>query len=130
LRRAQSGSSRKPSVSLSSYEYHALPGCWNTLSTTPPSNGEAGTFEVTHSFHPLKGKIYPLVKCHRNWGEERVYYQNEAGELCSLPLTWTNLAKTDLFVQISAGRSAFRVTDLLELARLLAIMKEEPEGMK
>jgi len=59
-----------------------------------------------------------------------VYYDNEGGELCSLPLAWTNLAKTDPFVQISAGRSCFRVADLLELARLLAIVSEQAEGVK
>jgi hypothetical protein len=61
-----------------------------------------------------------LVTCRCNWGEERVYYQDEDGTLCCLPLAWTNLAPIDLFVQVSAGRAAFRVADLLELSRNLA----------
>jgi hypothetical protein len=93
-------------------------------------NGEAETFEITHPFHPLKGKVFPLVKCHRNWGEERAYYRDETGELCSLSLAWTNLAKTDIFVHISAGRSVFRVTDLLELVRLLALGSDQPDETK
>jgi len=63
-----------------------------------------------------------LVTCHRNWGEERVYYHDEAGALHSLPLAWTSIAAEDPFVSLAAGRSAFRVTDLLELSRLLACL--------
>jgi hypothetical protein len=93
--------------------------------TTPLLNGEAQTFEITHPFHPLYGKIFPLVTSHRNWSEERVYYQNEAGILCSLPLAWTNLVPVDPFVNIGAGRAAFRVSDLLEMARLVKVLKGE-----
>ena len=50
---------------------------------------------------------------------------SEAGRLCSLPLAWTNLAFTDPFVSLAAGRSAFRVTDLLELVRLIAFLAGE-----
>jgi len=95
---------------------------WSTPSTTPLLNGEAETFQVTHPFHPLSGKVFVLVTCRRNWAEERVYYHNEAGDLCSLPLAWTSLARIDPFVSLAAGRSVFRVTDLLELTRLLASM--------
>ena len=89
----------------------------------------AETFQVTHPFHPLSGKVFVLVTCHRNWAEERVYYHNEGGVLRSLPLAWTSLARTDPFVQVSAGRSAFRVADLLESARRLAVVSEQAEGV-
>jgi hypothetical protein len=92
-------------------------------------NGEAETFEVTHPFHPLNGKVFALVKCHRNWGEERVYYQDEAGEPRTLPLAWTSLAQIDPFVSISAGRSVFRVSDLLELARLMKSVCDQQERL-
>ena len=65
-----------------------------------------------------------MITCHRNWYEERVYYQDEAGALVSLPLAWTSLAPVDLFVSIGAGRAAFRLKDLLELARLLDTLGE------
>lgn len=69
-----------------------------------------------------------LVTRHRNWGEERVYHHDKAGDLCSLPLAWTSLARIDPFVSLSAGRSAFRVTDLLEMTRLLESMTQSQEG--
>ena len=36
-----------------------------------------------------------------------------------MPAAWTSVAPADAFVKVSAGRSAFRVTDLLALADLL-----------
>jgi Family of unknown function (DUF5372) len=86
--------------------------------------GENETFQVTHPFHPLSGKVFELVTCHTNWGDEQVYYHDETGKLCSLPLKWTSLAPADPFVSLSAGRAAFRVSDLLELSRLLASLQE------
>jgi len=68
-----------------------------------------------------------LVTCRRNWSEERVYYQDEVGTLCCLPLGWTSLAPIDLFVHVSAGRAAFRVADLLELSSILASLTLEQE---
>lgn len=55
-----------------------------------------------------------------NWGEDRVMYFDERGRLRSMLTSWTNLADDDLFGQVSAGRSWFRVDDLLRLAALLA----------
>ena len=54
-----------------------------------------------------------------NWGEQRVYFHDDNGRLVSLPASWTSVLPPDPFVALSAGRSAFRVQDLLELARLL-----------
>ena len=62
-----------------------------------------------------------------NWGENRVYFHDEHGRLVSLPAAWTSVFSPDPFVVLSAGRSAFRVQDLLELARLLnSLPQEEP----
>jgi Family of unknown function (DUF5372) len=60
-----------------------------------------------------------LVTYRHNWGEDRVYYHDVAGTLRSLPAAWTSVAPEDPFVTVAAGRSAFRLSDLLELARLL-----------
>jgi hypothetical protein len=39
--------------------------------------------------------------------------------LCLLPAAWTDRAPSDPFVALAGGRSAFRVSDLLELAELV-----------
>ena len=74
---------------------------------------------MTHPFHPLLGRELRLVTFRRNWGEERVYFYDDSGRLSTVPLQWTTLAAPDPFVEISGGRSAFRVSNLLELADLL-----------
>jgi len=53
------------------------------------------------------------------WGEDRVFYYDQAGELKSFLSNVTDLAPEDAFEQVSAGRSAFRADDLLELRRLI-----------
>jgi len=74
---------------------------------------------VTHPFHPLLGREYDLIQYRHFWGEDRVVYVNEAGEAHSLPARWTNAVAEDPAVVVSAGRSHFRVTDLIELMELL-----------
>ena len=57
-----------------------------------------------------------------NWAEDRVYYYAEDGRLVSVPAAWTDVFPLDPFVAVSAGRSPFRLRDLLELAQLIATL--------
>ena len=57
------------------------------------------------------------------WGEDRVFYVDEGEELRSLPARWTSFVAVDPVVVISAGRSMYRVADLLELAQLTREME-------
>jgi hypothetical protein len=90
----------------------------------PDSADEAGMFEVVHPFHPCFGQRLRLVTVRHNWDEARAYYHDSQGRLMSIPTRWTDLAASDPFVVLSAGRSAFRVEDLLELVRLLEGLRE------
>ena len=92
---------------------------WNQSSTTPDEIDPPRRFRITHPFHPLVGEEFKLVTYRHNWGEDRVYYHDSDGELRSLPARWTSVFPADPFVVIAAGRSCFRVEDLLELADLL-----------
>ncbi len=60
-----------------------------------------------------------MVDRRLTWGEDRVYYHDAEGTLCRICVQWTSLAEVDPFVQISAGRSSLRVSDLLQLAVLI-----------
>ena len=40
--------------------------------------------------------------------------------VCSLPASWTDVVEPDAFVALAAGRSLFRVDDLLALSDLVA----------
>jgi hypothetical protein len=78
---------------------------------------------VVHPFHPWFGCDLEFVKRRRNWRADRVYVLDDAGELVSLPVEWTDLAPVDPFVVVSAGRAPFRTADLLELADALARLR-------
>jgi len=60
-----------------------------------------------------------MVTLRQNWGEERVYYFDEQRQLVSIPARWTSALAADPAVAVSAGRSRFRLEDLLELCRLI-----------
>jgi hypothetical protein len=79
----------------------------------------SGRFRITHPFHPLRGAEYELVTRRLNWGEDRVFYYDQTGALKSFLSNVTDLVSEDAFTHVSAGRSAFRADDLLELLRLI-----------
>jgi hypothetical protein len=66
-----------------------------------------------------------LVTRKLTWGEDRVFYYEGGGRLKSLMANMTDVVERDAFDRISAGRSAFRIDDLLELRRLLEKHKED-----
>ena len=58
------------------------------------------------------------------WGEHRVFFRMPGEErVRSLPASWTDVEGPDPFLVISAGRSHFRVKDLLVLAAVLREFK-------
>jgi hypothetical protein len=76
---------------------------------------------VTHPFHPLFGHEFDLVDHRiRGTGGLRAYFYDDEGRLESIPVDWTDMAAEDPFVVLSAGRSLFRIEDLLRLSTLIA----------
>ena len=74
---------------------------------------------MTHPFHPLHGREFELVETMAVMGVEWVHYTGDDGTLRTIRQAWTSVAAEDPFVRAAAGRSAFRVSDLLALAALL-----------
>jgi hypothetical protein len=74
---------------------------------------------VVHPFHPLNGRRFELIVARDVWGESRVYFHDEQGQLRAIPTVWTTEAAVDPFVAIAAGRALFRVEDLLRLVNLV-----------
>jgi len=90
------------------------------VSATTGYAGESpNRFRISHPFHPLAGKEYEMVGRHLSWGDDRVFYYSPDGRLKSFLANITDLFPIDAFTRISAGRSAFRVDDLLELRERL-----------
>ena len=75
---------------------------------------------ITHPFHPKCGQELELVGYRRSWGKECVDCYDEKGGLVTVPLQWTDATGVeDPFLVVSAGRSYFRVEDLLVLSELI-----------
>ncbi|MDE0242423.1 MAG: DUF5372 family protein, partial [bacterium] len=104
--------------------YTVPPFLWTERTIAPDADGPARSFSVTHPFHPLTGRRFEAVETRVCWGEERVYFVGEDGRLRRMPVSWTSLEPPDPFVETSAGRSAFRVRDLLALCGLVASLSE------
>ena len=86
------------------------------LSNAPHGADAHRRFHVTHPFHPLFQREFDLITHRSNWGDDRVYFHDDEGCLKSLPAMWTSVTPEDPFVTLAAGRSHFRVEDLLEIA--------------
>ena len=76
-------------------------------------------FRITHPYHPLSGQDFDVASHRKYFTEDRVYFFDRAGCYRSIPAQFTSLAPQDPFLAMSAGRSHYRVADLLELAELL-----------
>jgi hypothetical protein len=74
------------------------------------------------------GNEYEMVGRYLSWGEDRVFYYGPDGRLKSFLVNITDLLPVDAFIRISAGRSAFRVDDLLEMRERLDRRKREEGG--
>jgi hypothetical protein len=74
---------------------------------------------ITHPFHPQYGKQYDLVNYKRSWGHECIDLHDDHDGIITVPIGWTDAAEPDPFVVVSAGRSHFRVEDLVRLVHLI-----------
>jgi hypothetical protein len=83
---------------------------------------------VTHPFHPWHGREFVFAAVRQNWGEDRISLFDEEGVKRSLPRSWTDAADVDPFVVVAAGRSAFRVEDLVVLADLADVLRRAPRS--
>ena len=97
----------------------------STLSIAPDANGQTRVFRIIHPFHPYRDQPLALVTTSQSWGEDILYYHSQEGQLASVPARWTDTVPPDPVVSISAGRSPFRLEDLLELTRLLTTLQQE-----
>jgi Family of unknown function (DUF5372) len=55
--------------------------------------------------------------------QDRVFFLLGDGTVTSLPTAWTDVVEPDVFVTAAAGRSVFRVEDLVALAELIEVLR-------
>jgi hypothetical protein len=92
-------------------------------STASHQNFDNKTVRIIHPFHPYKNIEFEIDSIRRIAYERRVFFFNTKGRKSSVPLHWTDIGPEDPFVAVSAGRSFFRVEDLLGLVRLIGEIK-------
>jgi len=84
---------------------------------------------ITHPFHPRSGEQFELAQYRGSWGRECVECLDGDGRAITIPLAWTDAAnEADPFVALAAGRSYFRVEDLMRLAEMIERLKSGKEG--
>ena len=76
-------------------------------------------FKIVHPFHPLSGREFETVDYHNVWLRRCVSFLDDQGAMRLVPLEWTDVDGVDPFVELSCGRSYFRVMELLRLVDLL-----------
>ena len=89
-------------------------------STASHHNFDNKTFRIIHPLHPYRNIEFQVDSIRRLAYEHRVLFFNPKGRRSSVPLDWTDIGPKDPFVVVSAGRSLFRVEDLLGLVGLIA----------
>lgn len=77
---------------------------------------------ITHPFLPTSGGEIDVVGRTTHWGEERVVYLNDSGQVRSISVAFTDIGQEDEFRRIAVGRAAFRTGDLLDLCRRLDVL--------
>ena len=90
-----------------------------SCSTASHQNFDNKTFRIIHPYHPYRNIDFEIDSVRRIAYECRVLFFNAKGRRSSVPLHWTDIGPEDPFVAVSAGRSLFRVEDLLGLVRLI-----------
>ena len=74
---------------------------------------------VTHPFHPLSGKQLVCVGERYNRYGTRLLLRVDDETVCSVPPQWTDAVAPDPEVVMGKKRALARVTDLVELTRLV-----------
>ena len=81
-------------------------------------------FTVTHPFHPLSGRSFKAIATGHGWFEERVWFDIWKGKTRAIPLSWTDLAPPNHYLEMGRGRSLFMVEDLLILSSVIDEVKK------
>jgi hypothetical protein len=82
---------------------------------------------ITHPFHPLHGRSFPLLYRGHSGEERWVIVQRPDGSVLRLPIEWTDLRPPDGYGDVARGRSRFRLPDLVRLAESLRPIFRESE---
>ena len=88
--------------------------------------------QVTHPFHPLGGQQLPCVGERYNRYGMTLLLKADDGTVYAVRPQWTDVMAPDPEIVLGGQRALFRVSDLLELVRLVDRISgyDHPEGRR
>ena len=89
------------------------------------NNEPLGWARITHPFHPLSGKSFPILKVRRVAGADRLSLRSSADGSLAIPLEWTDQASPSAFADLGIEPSILDFRCLLELVELVQQLKSE-----
>lgn len=95
------------------------PNVCNSIQNANASLAPARLVRITHPFHPFSGQQFVCIGERYNRYGVRLLLQIDDETVCSVPPQWTDRVAPDLEIVMGEQRALFRVTDLVELARLI-----------
>jgi hypothetical protein len=104
--------------------------CGTNRSTAYRAREITASVRVTHPFHPLFGKAIDCIERRIGFGDDLLFYRDHLGYVTALPTRWTSVETEDPFLVVSAGRSNFRVTDLIDLASLITEIQSALQALR
>jgi hypothetical protein len=72
-------------------------------------------FEISHPFHPDRGRRLRLLNARTARGVVWLWYADDAGKPRQVKQSFTDRAEADAFERQAGGRCAFHLKDLVEL---------------
>jgi hypothetical protein len=86
---------------------------------------------ITHPFHPRYSEKFSLLSYGRPRGNiETVVLIDANNTTVSVPLSWTDAGEVDAFTAIAAGRSWFRIVDLVRLVPIIEHLLSNTKAQK
>ena len=101
----------------------------NSLQNADVAFASAHQVRVTHPFHPFSGQSGVCVGERHNRHGRRLLLRFDDGAVCSVPPQWTDAIPPDPEIVIGQSRALFRVSDLMELAGVVARMIPPRSGV-
>ena len=75
--------------------------------------------EITHPFHPLRGKQFAFLKSRCVRGVECVVLKGSESGTFAVPRDWTDLARPDMYRDADVSPRIFKLESLLSIVELL-----------
>jgi len=93
-----------------------------TSRTAQRPDEPSGWAEITHPFHPLRGRRFPILKKRRVSGIDGLILQGTSGGTFCVPREWTDRDVPAAWSDPGSGRQVLDFVKLIALTELLAAL--------